>query len=194
MIIFLFGTATAIIGTGIGYLVNQLRPPKQRSRTTQWVIIGSLVLLGLGSGFLAYWQVTAQAPAEPIAAIQAPQNGEKIPRVLTVEVGVTRQPAGDHSLWLGYQNEAGGPLIVQAQRCVLFAKSADCGPLHVGQDVDDPSAFKIFLFDADKGATGQLETIGGKIAGGPGANMALDEWPDGTSIISMVRNITLRHS
>jgi hypothetical protein len=192
MNIFIFGAVGAVVAIGIGYLVNQLPPLKKSPRKIHWMIIALLAVLGVGSGSLAYGEFKTEAAADPIAAIQAPRGGEKISRILSVDIGVTRQPPDDHSLWLGYQNEAGGPLIVQAQECVVFQKNADCGPLHVGRDENDTSSFKIFLFDADDDATAHLKNIGAKISGGPGANMALDEWPDGTGIISMIRNITLR--
>jgi hypothetical protein len=192
MSILLFGAAGVVVAMVIGYLVNQLPPIKNRGPKVHWMIIIVLVFLGVSSGSLTYWQYTAQESADPMAVIQTPQGGEKIPRVVAVDIGVTRQPSGGHSLWLGYQNEAGGPLIVQTQDCVVFQKSADCGPLTIGHDERDPSSFKIFLFDADKRATGYLKSIGGKTPGGPGTNMQVPQWPDGTQIISMIRNITLR--
>jgi hypothetical protein len=191
MNIFVFSAVGAVVAIGIGYLVNQLPPLKER-RNIRWMIIAALAILGVGSGSLAYWEFTAEAAANPIATILAPRGGERIPRILSVDIGVTRRPADDHTLWLGYQNEAGGPFIIQAQECAVFQKNADCGPLHVGQDENDTAAFKIFIFDADEEATAHLEKLGGKVLGGSGANMALDGWPKGTAIISMIRNIALR--
>ncbi|WP_328468511.1 SLC19 family protein [Actinoplanes sp. NBC_00393] len=182
----------AIVAMAIGYLVNQLPPLKKKSRKTHWGIIAVLAVLGISSGLVVFMTSKAEKADDPIAAIIVPAGGDKISRILGVDIDVTRRPPEDHSLWLGYQNEAGGPLIIQAQECAIFQKDADCGPLHVGRDEKDRSAFKLFLFDADEEATAFLEGIGGGMAGGPGSNMAIDAWPDGTEIISMVRNITLR--
>ncbi|GIM97928.1 hypothetical protein Ato02nite_097210 [Paractinoplanes toevensis] len=157
-----------------------------------WLVLALLAALGLGSGLIAFMLSNAQAATIPVAAIEAPTEDDKVSRILEVAINVTRRPDNGTSLWLGYQNEAGGPLIVQTQKCKILQKSADCGPLHVGRDEKDKSAFKIFLFAADEDATSSLEDIGGKIPGGPGANMAIDEWPDGTDLLSMVRNVTLR--
>jgi hypothetical protein len=192
VVIFLYMLSGAVVAIVIGYLVNQLPRIKRKSGMTHWMIIAALAVLGLGSGFIAYRLWKVQAAADPIAAISAPADGSKISRILGVGVDVTRRPAEDHSLWLGYQNEAGGPLMIQAQKCAVFQKSADCGPLHVGHDEYDKSAFKLFLFDADEDATSFLENKGDETGGGPGANMALDEWPTGTEIISMVHNVSLR--
>lgn len=49
-------------------------------------------------------------------------------------------PKGD-TVWLGYQNERGGPVVVQAITCVPIAKRLDCGPLYVGHDEKDRADF-----------------------------------------------------
>lgn len=180
----------AVVAALIGYLVNQV-PPIRKKWTTKarLVLVGTIVVLCLSSVAVAQWQLIAGRPA-PVAEIQSPADGQKFKRGERVEIKLNRPVSDGHSLWLGYQNEAGGPWIIQAARCSVVEESVDCGPLHVGHDAKDRSAFRLFLFDANPAAAAALGT-GEVSSGGAGANRSHDTLPKGVVPISQKKNITL---
>jgi hypothetical protein len=125
----------------------------------------------------------------PAAAIESPAAGETIGRPQTVGARLNAPLPQGQTIWLGYQNEKGGPFVVQASKCTTIAQILDCGPLYVGHDNKDPAEFRILLATADTAATTTLSAHG---PANPGDNLSYRDLPAGTTIIAQQRHITLR--
>ena len=129
---------------------------------------------------------------KPLTVIRSPANGSQIDRPEEADVELLRGLPKTHSLWLAYQNELGGPYIIQATTCSIVDRIADCGPLYVGHDERDRSAFKLLLILADKQATFALDEYGREVSRGAGGNFWRTELPSGIQFVSTVRHVVLK--
>ena len=125
----------------------------------------------------------------PLADIRSPQSGERINRPHAVDVHLNKSVAEAETVWLGYQNEEGGPFVMQASRCQAIEQRLDCGPLYVGRDKNDAAEFRVFMATADISATAELSRHA--VTAEPGDNVRYPVLPIGTKLISEERHITL---
>ena len=119
-------------------------------------------------------------------------SAEEFSKQRAVDLSLNGRVPEDLTVWLGYQNEEGGPYIVQRSRCSEVVKRLDCGPLYVGHDKKDPAAFRIFVATADASATASLSVQDTSGSARPGDNHSLASLPAGTKVISEERHVTLR--
>lgn len=179
----------ALVAALVSYLINQLPPIRNQSRPIRAVIVFGVVALCVASAVIIQWQVDLDEFDQPMAVIQSPADGSRIDRPQEVRVELERALPKGHTLWLAYQNELGGPYIVQASRCLISRRNADCGPVYVGQDEHDRSAFKLLLMVADTQATSILTEQGAGAA--PGDNVSRAGMPEGAEAVSVIRHVVL---
>lgn len=179
-----------LVAAVVSWLVNQLPIVKVRSTSFRVLIALAVVALCVASGLIIRWQVALDEIDKPLAVITSPSDGARIERPQEVVVEVRKALPKGHSLWLAYQNELGGPVIVQAVKCQIARTGADCGPLWVGHDEHDRAAFKLLLVVADAGATAVLRSRG-SVADGAGANVSWASLPEGVERVSVARRVVL---
>jgi len=184
--------AIAAIGllTALVPLVCSYRQVKTRKgRTRAGWLLGVGLTLAVLSLVTPYVIIPRLLPQRPFAEIQSPAAGERISRPQDVDIELNGSvPKGD-TVWLGYQNQKGGPVVVQAIKCVPIAERLDCGPLYVGHDEKDRAEFRIFVATANASATASLSAHG---TAEPGDNLVYPSLPDGATVVSEERHITLR--
>jgi hypothetical protein len=162
--------------------------PRGNRKRAGWLFAAGLTLAAL-SVVAPYVVLPMIMAGRPLADIRSPKAGERINRPQAVEVHLNRRVPDNETVWLGYQNEQGGPFIVQASQCQAIGERLDCGPLYVGQDKNDASEFRIFTATADTSATVDLSRHASSAR--PGDNVKHDILPVGTKLISEERHITL---
>jgi hypothetical protein len=176
----------------LAFGVNQIPSLKGASKVVRSLIAGGALIIGLVGSALVQQRLDASGKTQRVAEIRFPNDGQVIDRPQLVDVVVTGDLPGGHSLWLGYQNEKGGPLTVQKSMCKLAQGEADCGHLYVGHDERDTSVFSIFLIDADAHATSILRSLGSVGRQDDGENMAVESLPPGGVSFGAKSHITLR--
>ena len=157
-----------------------------RRRIGRRTVVAALAALVVGTAAALLWRSTVSESGE-IAKIVSPSSGEAISRPTQVEVRLEGSLAPDHWLWLGFQNELGGPFIIQAPPCSISGTVVHCGPLYVGPAEADTSEYRIFLLDADAKAT---EALRERANGGVG-NVSQLALPSGVVVLDVVRHISV---
>ncbi|WP_127500777.1 hypothetical protein [Actinoplanes solisilvae] len=180
-----------LVAAVVSWLVNQLPVLKVRSTSFRVLIALVVVALCVTSGLIIRYQISLDEIDKPLAVITSPSDGARIDRPQEVAVELRKALPKGHSLWLAYQNELGGPVIVQAAKCQISRTSADCGPLWVGHDEHDRAAFKLLLVVADAGA-GAVLRGNGPATGGDGDNKSWTALPDGVERVSVARRVVLK--
>ena len=175
----------------VSWLVNQLPHVKDRSTSFRVLIVLAVVALCVTSGLIIRKQIELDDIDKPLAVITSPSDGARIDRPQEVAVELRKTLPKGHSLWLAYQNELGGPVIVQATKCQIARTNADCGPLYVGHDEHDRAAFKLLLLAADAGATAVLRA-NDAATDGAGANISWAALPEGVERVSVARRVVLK--
>jgi len=153
-----------------------------------WLFAAGLALAGL-SVVAPYVVLPIIMADRPLADIRSPRAGERINRPHAVDVHLNKAVAAGETVWLGYQNEKGGPFVIQASECRAIERRLDCGPLYVGRDENDAAEFRVFLATADTSATAVLSRHA--VTAEPGDNMKYPVLPIGTKLIREERHITL---
>jgi hypothetical protein len=153
-----------------------------------WLFAAGLALAGLSvvAPYVALPMIMAD---RPLAEIRSPRSGERINRPHAVDIHLNKSVAEGETVWLGYQNEEGGPFVMQASRCQAIEQRLDCGPLYVGRDNSDVAEFRVFMATADISATAELSRHA--VTAEPGDNVKYPVLPIGTKLISEERHITL---
>jgi hypothetical protein len=162
--------------------------PRGSRKRAGWLFAAALVLAAL-SVVAPYVVLPVILPDRPMADIRSPKSGERIGRPQAVDVHLNKAVAEGETVWLGYQNEKGGPYVIQASRCQAIEERLDCGPLYVGRDEKDTAEFRVFLATADASATARLGQHA--LTAKPGDNKNYEVLPIGTKLISEERHITL---
>jgi hypothetical protein len=176
----------------VSWLINQLTSFRDQSVSFRMLVVLGVVVLCVASALIIRWQAALGEIDKPVAVITSPMDGAHIDRPQVVAVEVRRGLPKGHTLWLAYQNELGGPVVVQAARCHIIRTSADCGPLYDGHDKRDRAAFKLFLVVADAKATAELKGDGSAAQRGEGINVLRPGLPDGAERVSITRNVVLK--
>ncbi|MGV9212797.1 hypothetical protein ACTFTM_13155 [Micromonospora sp. RB23] len=184
--------AGLLVAALLSWLINQLTSFRDRNMFFRMLVVLGVVVLCVASALIIQWQTALGEVDKPVAAITSPVDGAHIDRPQVVDVEVRRGLPKGHTLWLAYQNELGGPVVVQAARCHIIRTSADCGPLYVGHDERDRAAFKVFLVVADTQATAELAGDGSAAQREEGINVLRPALPDGTERVSITRNLVLK--
>jgi hypothetical protein len=162
--------------------------PGGNRKRAGWLFGASLVMAGL-SVVAPYVVLPMIIGDRPIAEIRSPKSGERINRPQAVDVHQNKAVADGETVWLGYQNEQGGPFIIQASPCQAIEERLDCGPLYIGRDENDAAEFRVFMATATTSATAELSRQA--TTAEPGDNVKYPVLPIGTKLISEERHITL---
>lgn len=166
------------------------RAQPQRRRRAGWLFATAVLIAALG--FLAAYVIVPRfGPERPLAEIVSPRDSEKIERPQTVDVRLNEAIPDDRTVWLGYQNERGGPFIVQAAECVAIEQRLDCGPVFVGENDKDRAEFRLFVATADAAATAHLKAAAADVGPQYGMNMSCPRLPAGAQIINETRRVVL---
>jgi hypothetical protein len=171
---------------------NPTTPAAARSRKRGEWLLGAALTIFAATLLTAFVIVPRLQPGSPLAEVQSPEAGEKIGRPQDVEVRLNASIPEGTTVWLGYQNEKGGPFIIQASQCSKIEERLDCGPLYVGHDESDPAEFRIFVVTANISATAALSAHSNNEVVKPGDNISYARLPEGTELISEQPHITLR--
>jgi hypothetical protein len=209
LLIAAIGLLTALVPlvASIVQLLVSMRPAtgkndKPRSRTgaappsrkrAAW-LFGIAIGIAALTLMTAYVVVPRFSADKPLAEIGSPLTGDRINRPAAVDVRLNGRMPDGGSVWLGYQNEEGGPFIVQAARCAQIGNRLDCGPLYVGHDDEDPAEFRVFVLTADALATARLTAGGTAGSAEPGDNFSLKSLPEGSRNVAEARRVRLRDS